>query len=45
MNTPTSAHVDRILATILAWEGKARKRMARRGQRAVKRVRVMVVQD
>jgi hypothetical protein len=28
---PTSAHVDRVMQTLLVWEGGARKRMARRG--------------
>ena len=28
---PTSAHVDRVMTSLLAWECQARKRMARRG--------------
>ena len=31
---PTSAHLDRVMTSLLAWESKARKRMARRGNRA-----------
>ena len=38
---PTWDHVDRVMQTLLAFEGKARKRMARRCNHAVKRVRVL----
>ena len=30
---PTSAHLDRIMESLLEWERKARKRMARSGYR------------
>lgn len=33
---PATAQVDRVLQAVLAWEGPARKRIARQGQRAVR---------
>jgi hypothetical protein len=38
---PTSAHLDRVMTSLLAWEGGARKRMARRGCRAPRVARIV----
>ena len=43
LNTrPAWRHVDRVLQTLLAYEGRARKQMARRCNSAVKRTRTRV---
>lgn len=41
---PTWAHVDRVLQAILAFEGKARKQMARRARCPRRRMRIGVGQ-
>lgn len=42
MKSPTAAHLDRVLIALLKWERQARKRAARRGQRPVRRIRILV---